>query len=131
MLNPSTADALIDDPTIRRCMGFVQSWGHSVLCVRNLFSFRATDPAALRRAADPVGPQGDANIMAALTADLVVAAWGAGGGLLGRDRKVMALLAAKDLYCLKKTKGGHPQHPLYIKASQEPVLYRKAQEPTP
>ena len=68
MLNPSTADALTDDPTIRRCMGFVRSWGGSVLSVRNLFALRATDPAELRTASDPVGPKGDTHLYIAKTA---------------------------------------------------------------
>src|SRR5438132_5915755 len=55
MLNPSTADALSDDPTVRRCMGFARSWGFSVLSVRNLFALRTPDPVELRRADNPVG----------------------------------------------------------------------------
>src|SRR5689334_19453129 len=57
MLNPSTADATNDDPTIRRCIGFAREWGCGRLVVLNLFAFRATDPADLKRAIDPVGPE--------------------------------------------------------------------------
>src|SRR4051812_26865304 len=57
MLNPSTADATKDDPTIRRCIGFARQWGCGRLSVLNLFAFRATDPAAMKRADDPVGPE--------------------------------------------------------------------------
>jgi hypothetical protein len=57
MLNPSTADAMTDEPTIRRCIGFARCRGCGQLLVLNLFAFRATDPADLKRAADPIGPE--------------------------------------------------------------------------
>src|SRR5581483_277759 len=72
MLNPSVADAIMDDPTIRRLRGFVQAWGYSVLEVRNLFAFRATDPNALLRADDPVGPRGNEALQQATAADLLL-----------------------------------------------------------
>src|SRR5688572_12745487 len=59
MLNPSTADHVVDDRTIKRCMDFARSWGHSGLEVVNLYAFRATDPDELGKQADPVGPLND------------------------------------------------------------------------
>ena len=58
-LNPSTADAHVDDPTIRRCMGFAAAWGHRELWVANLFALRSPYPDALLGADDPVGPRND------------------------------------------------------------------------
>jgi hypothetical protein len=78
MLNPSTADATEDDPTIRRCVGFARRERCGVLEVVNLFAFRATNPQALRSAPDPVGPANDRFIEKAVErADLIVVAWGA------------------------------------------------------
>jgi len=48
--NPSTADADVLDPTVRRCVGFALAWGFGSLEVVNLFAFRATDPRDLVRA---------------------------------------------------------------------------------
>jgi len=62
MLNPSTADAEQDDATIRRCTTFAVAHGFDAMEVVNLFAFRATDPADLWRAADPVGPDADRHI---------------------------------------------------------------------
>lgn len=121
MLNPSTADALADDPTVRRCMGFARSWGFSVLTVRNLFALRATDPKELLTAAEPTGgARGDLELAVAKSADLVVCAWGAGVPF-GRDRLALKILAGKPLHCLGATKAGHPRHPLYVRGDAKPI----------
>lgn len=115
MLNPSTADARHDDPTIRRCSGFARAWGFAAMTVVNLFALRATDPARLRRARDPVGGGNDGHILAAAgTCDGLVLAWGNCGGLRGRDRAVLALLAGHRPDCLGLTRAGQPRHPLYL-----------------
>lgn len=120
MLNPSTADAEEDDPTIRRCVGFARRWGFQGIRVTNLFAFRATDPRALRTAVDPFGPE--ANVYLTTTArasERVVVAWGAHGSLLGRDRQVAELLREKLLLCLGCTKAGYPKHPLYLPSTSK------------
>lgn len=115
MLNPSTADAAHDDPTIRRCGGFARAWGFAAMVVVNLFALRATDPARLRRARDPVGRDNDHHIAAAAAGcDHLVLAWGAHGALGGRDRAVLALLAGRRPSCLGLTRAGQPRHPLYL-----------------
>lgn len=115
MLNPSTADAQMDDPTIRRCMGFARLWGFGALSVRNLFALRATDPKKLQAADDPTGGhRGDIELRCAGTAHVVVAAWGAKVPF-GRDREALEMLRGAALYCLGTTKQGHPRHPLYVR----------------
>lgn len=118
MLNPSTADAFADDPTIRRCISFAKREGCGGLDVLNLFAWRATDPKALRECPDPVGPDNDHVIRGHARNSLVVAAWGANGTLRGRSREVAALLAAEGvrLKCLGVTADGSPRHPLYVRA---------------
>ena len=123
MLNPSTADAEVLDPTVRRCVGFARSWGFGALEVVNLFAFRATDPRDLLLAAAPVGPDNDRAIVdAASAADRVVVAWGIRGTHLGRARAVAALLRATSVrpLALAMTRDGHPRHPLYVRADTRP-----------
>lgn len=127
MLNPSTADERVDDPTIRRCVGFARQWGFRHLRVVNLFAARSTDPDALRDMEDPVGPQNDEVLARELArADRVVAAWGVHGSLHGRDRVVLELGARGDWWCLGVTKHGYPRHPLYVRADQPLLLLREA-----
>jgi hypothetical protein len=118
MLNPSTADAVTDDPTIRRCRGFARRWGCGGLTVGNLYALRATNPRDLWTAADPVGPRNDAVLdqLVILAGDLggpVVAAWGAHA----RKDRVDAVLARwPDAFrCLGVTGAGAPRHPLYVR----------------
>lgn len=126
-LNPSTADETEDDPTIRRCIAFARSWGYSGLCMTNLFAFRATQPADMRAAADPVGPDNDDWLRdAGSAAAVVVAAWGCHGVHQGRDAIVRALLPR--LHYLRLTKDGHPGHPLYLPKTLRPVPWRRSDD---
>lgn len=127
MLNPSTADATEDDPTIRRCVAYSKAWGHDQLVVRNLFAFRATDPRELLTAADPVGPDNDLWLTTGLAGvDRVVGAWGTGRypRLAGeRWRHVAALLAPLNPVCLRIGRDGQPMHPLYQRADAVPMSW--------
>lgn len=125
MLNPSTADAEVDDPTIRRCMGYARRWGCGGLVVVNLYGLRATNPADLWRTDDPVGPKNDDILTMALyrarsSTAPVIAAWGAHAR---PDRVEFVRYAARgsgvQLRALKVTKAGAPGHPLYLRADAE------------
>src|SRR5437870_4841901 len=87
MLNPSTADAEQDDPTIRKCVGFAKRMGYDGIEVVNLYAYRATKPADLKKAGYPRGPENDRHIEAALVeshANSVICAWGVNArGCLG------------------------------------------------
>lgn len=129
MLNPSTADAEQDDPTIRRCVSFAKAWGCGRLAVVNLFAFRATDPKELLTADDPVGQWNNSGITCWTQASgIVVAAWGVHGKLRGQGRKMERGLRSIGvaLRCLGVTKNGYPRHPLYVKASTELIPYGKS-----
>lgn len=127
MLNPSTADATADDPTIRRCLGFARRWDYGRLEVVNIFAYRATDPRELRAAEDPVGPENDEWIerVAAKCARRLVCAWSNWGRLADRAGDVCRVLRRAEvrLLCLGTTKHGHPLHPLYQPADADLVPY--------
>ena len=117
MLNPSRADETRNDATIRRCIGFARDWGFGLLDVVNLFALMSTDPAALLKAEDPVGPDNDAAIRAALrVADAVVLAWGNHALDHGERAAAVTEMAwwTTPPYCLGLTKRGAPRHPLRL-----------------
>ena len=129
MLNPSTATDALDDPTIRRCKGFAQSWGFSHLEIVNLFAMRSTDPKGIYGAHAHVSMGGQANDdaikAAAGRSDMFVAAWGVHGKLHRRDRAVLAILRDLcDVYALGTTADGSPRHPLYVPGVTLPVLHQ-------
>ena len=136
MLNPSTADAVRNDPTVRRCINYANAWGYGWLMVTNLSPLRATDPRELLAAgAEPEDVQREnerAIIEAASVADLVVAAYGVHGAAECRAERVLGLLveAGVTVACLGLTKAGAPRHPLYLPASARPFTFRKPAEET-
>lgn len=125
MLNPSTADSGVDDPTIRRCVNFAKAWGYERMEVVNLFAYRATDPRALLRLNhddDPVGPENLRHIRCLAddpTTHLIVCAWGAHGSHIGQADTVRGWMSDSGLYHLGLTKDGHPRHPLYVRSNQK------------
>jgi hypothetical protein len=130
MLNPSTADASVDDPTIRRCMGFARREKAGGIIVVNLYGLRATEPAELHKIRDPFGPENRANIHALgkwafFAGTPIVCAWGAHGWFKSANRDTVHLLKSTgaSLVCLGTTKAGEPKHPLYIKGDQPLVPF--------
>jgi hypothetical protein len=127
MLNPSTADAFVLDPTVRRCVGFAMSWGAGALEVTNVFALRSTDPTNLRKVDDPVGVGNDeAIVVAAKAADIVVVGWGVHGVYQERARRVAELLKLAGVrpMALVVTKDGHPGHPLYVRGDAKRSVWK-------
>jgi len=128
MLNPSTADASKDDPTIRRCVRFAADWGGGGLEVMNLFAFRARNPTDLKICDNPVGPENDMWLNTPCKSNVsglekyVICAWGTLGKLHNRADYVMDSLIHKG-YCLTENNDGSPKHPLYCKKDLKPKFY--------
>ena len=128
MLNPSTANEVQDDPTVRRCMVYAARWGYETLLVANIFAYRSPHPAAIyqlatERDGDPIGPDNDQAISElAVQANRVICAWGNDGSLRCRGDKVHELLANLSVipYALGVTKiQKQPSHPLYLPAHRK------------
>ncbi len=125
MLNPSTADAMIDDRTISRCIEFSKAWGYESLLVGNLYAYRSTDPDALL-ALDyhtAVGPENDYHLdLMAQQSEKIVLAWGNPGA----KRRKGPPFCPGGWWHLGLTKTGQPKHPLYLKGDTQLAEYRGA-----
>lgn len=128
-LNPSTADHEQDDPTIRRCIGFAKKHGYAGILMMNVYALRSTDPAALRKSNDPIGPENVRyfrKMLQVYCACRWVAAWGAHREASKAASKMFYDIACDfDLptfYSLGVTRGGQPKHPLYL-AADTPFEY--------
>ncbi len=129
MLNPNQADAVSDDPTIRRCIGFAKCWGFGGLEVVNLFAYRSKTPQLLKQAAEPIGEDNDRYLLTLPNrVDLIILAWGNWGGLWKRDRAVLPFFQTATVYSLGVTKLGHPRHPLYLRRTVERVAWVRLEQ---
>lgn len=123
MLNPSTADETVNDPTIERCERRARALGFGGLEVANIFALRSTDPTALYSADDPIGPDNDMAIgTVAEQAGMVICGWGKHGAFRKRGQAVIEWLYGRGIvpHALKINGDGSPQHPLYIGYAVQP-----------
>lgn len=126
MLNPRTADELTLDPPLTRCRNFSRTWGFPAFEVVNLFAWRATAPADLFRAHDPVGSANDDALLEAVDrTGRVVLAWGNHRLKWGRAMEVLSLLAKRRRapYGLRLTSEGQPAHSLNLPGTCTPMPY--------
>lgn len=130
MLNPSIADSEVNDPTVRRCMGYAKKWLFGRLVVVNLFAYVSTDPKVIKKYGEVItGDPGNisAIVRAAVSSSLVVAAWGAtplpNPGRPAYVARRIAAAGGSALHCLRTTAAGHPSHPLYLPASLRPIPF--------
>jgi len=135
MLNPSTADDTVDDPTIRRCVGQARAWDFNRIRVVNLFAQRATNPKDLEPVSS-VGMHNDSIMHRVLDeVDMVVAAWGNPVGKFRKQMKIdfgiqvastiRTVTERMDLYCLEVLRSGQPKHPLYCRRKERGLLYQR------
>lgn len=127
MLNPSTADAEIDDATIRSCIRLTKGLGYGSFEVVNIFGLRATDPKALAEAADPIGPMNEQVVAAAISrCDMVICAWGSHPMAARKSSFLMGHIRSRRpaAFCFGVTKHGAPKHPLYIKTGTPIQVFR-------
>lgn len=126
MLNPSKADELRNDPTVERCERRARRLGFGGFTVTNIFAWRDTDPFAMRRADQPIGPDNDHVLLdTAATAQMVIVAWGTHGAHQTRGPQVAEMFRAAGIkmHHLGLSKHGHPKHPLYISYDQSPQVW--------
>lgn len=123
MLNPSTADANEDDPTIRRCIGYAKSLSYGGIIVCNLFAYRATNPKDLLSAENPEGPNNFEHVyQMSQDAHIIILGWG-NGGLVKKLKRPGYVELLANIYALKENKDGTPTHPLFLKGDLIPELY--------
>jgi hypothetical protein len=119
MLNPNAADAAVDDPTIRRCIGFARREGAGGIAVLNLYALRSPKPSGLLDHPDPEGPFNERSWGDALDDDrigAVVAAWGAFAPRRLPASHALDAHRSERWLCLGVTADGSPRHPLYARA---------------
>lgn len=138
MLNPSTADASKNDPTVRRLIRFAMDHGYGGFYVGNLFSYISPYPTDLLHL-NPLDYQCSANDkiladMAEKTKD-VVFAWG-NNAAIGwfKDRNDAIVKKFPNALCFELSSIGMPKHPLYLsstcqlKSYSELISYHKKQK---
>ncbi len=126
MLNPSTADETLDDPTIRRCISFAKKLDVKKMQVVNLFAYRTPNVSVLKNAQEPIGEENNFYIEnSAKESDIIILAWGNNGVYQNRAFIVKEMLKEfkNKIYALKILKNGEPSHPLYLKKDIVPALY--------
>jgi hypothetical protein len=121
-LNPSTANANIDDPTIRRVSSFARDWGYGGVYMANLFAVVSSDPKILLTCSDPIGDNDIWLDIVRSKCEDVLFAWGSFKEAKERGAKVAAMFPTA--VCLGINKDGSPKHPLYVAANTSQINYK-------
>jgi len=121
-LNPSIANEIDNDPTIRRCINYSKGWGYGGVYMMNLFAYVGTNPHDMKNAQDPIGPKNNDWLhKISGNAGIIIASWGNDGLYLNRSYQIKKKLP--KLHCLKINKNGEPAHPLYQKLNLKPIRF--------
>lgn len=143
MVNPSTADADSDDPTVLQCVAAARKWGYGSISVVNLWAFRSPSPEKLQQlhVAAALGPRNMQVLYDEVTSsNATLLAWGNNGAwmnagphfvarLLGYkelsevNERAPSALHMDSLYCLGMTNAKEPRHPLRAEIPDHPVIF--------
>jgi hypothetical protein len=124
--NPSTADAIRDDQTVRKCWAYTRYWGYEHMVFANTNPFRSTDPELACMPPEDVLEENDKVLKrCGASAELIICAWGTKASPELAARALGILWAQKSLYVLELSKDGIPKHPLYLKGYLPPTLWRE------
>lgn len=131
-LNPSIADGMQDDATIKKEVEFCKRWGLATLRKVNTSPLVSTDPTLLLMPGDYTRKVAEATNLDVIHAELrrpglqlVVVAWGAFPEALDRGRVIVQMVrdAGHLPMCLGTTKDGHPKHPCRLAYATPLVRY--------
>ena len=127
MMNPSTADENINDPTVAKCMRYARKWGYGGLYIGNVCAYRATDKMALLSISDPVGTINFSSVLNMATkADMIVIAHGQlPKGLQFHANNMCDYLRKNNLtlHVIKLSKNNIPCHPLFLSEQLIPKIW--------
>lgn len=122
-LNPSTANEISDDPTIRRVKSMAQNWGFGGVYMCNLFAFISPYPEDLKSWADPVADNDKWLAKAATLSQEIVFAWGNFKEAQMRSKEVIALFPNAKALIINKD--GSPRHPLYVPGNTSLIKFQQ------
>lgn len=119
-LNPSTANEITNDPTVRRVCRFAFDWGFGGVYMMNLFDHVTSDPKKLEISGDRLDHNDLWLTAIADKCQRIIFAWGSFPEAVEKGKAVAKKFCG---YALGVNKDGSPKHPLYIKKDVKPVYY--------
>lgn len=132
LLNPSTLDHRMLDPTGKGVLARARRWGFGGARIVNPFTVRTELPKEMLKHPDPIGPLADDFLRGAMMDSFndgspFICGWGTNGKHIGRDIEVMALASnvGLKLMALAINDDGSPKHPLYIAHDQRPFVWKE------
>jgi hypothetical protein len=128
LMNPSTADVRVNDPTVAKCCRFAQRWGYDGVLIGNVCAYRSTDKRTLPMDGSAIGDENPEYLLRiAKRANKIVMAYGQLPPPLrpvGEGTVCYLRLMNFDLHVLKLGKNDVPMHPLYLKEDLQPVEWK-------
>lgn len=109
-LNPSTANATDDDPTIRNLGALLRTYGFGGFYMANLFALISSEPEAIRSCPDPLKENDKwLTYLEGVTSETIFC-WGSFKQAEYRAKKLIGKFPGA--LCFGKTATGKPIHPL-------------------